>query len=78
MINFAASSFTIAGQELCTVFQLLRREADIFHIFAQNFAGSLFVLKFTPPHKCYTTTVLYVCFGSRVKQLSVLFAVHIF
>jgi hypothetical protein len=44
MINFAASSFTIAGQELCTVFQLLRREADIFHIFAQNFAGSLFGL----------------------------------
>ena len=36
------------------------------------------MLKFTPPHKCHTTTVLYVYFGSRVKQLSVLFAVHIF
>ena len=35
-------------------------------------------MKFTPPHKCHTTTVLYVYFGSRVKQLSVLFAVHIF
>ena len=35
------------------------------------------LLKFTPPHNCHTTTVLYVYFGSRVKQLSVLFAVHI-
>ena len=25
------------------------------------------LLKFTPPHKCHTTTVLYVYFGSSVK-----------
>jgi hypothetical protein len=32
-------------------------------------------LKFTPPHKCHTTTVLYVYFGSRVKQLCCLLCI---
>ena len=33
------------------------------------------LLKFTPPHKCHTTTVLYVYFGSRVKQLCCLLCI---
>jgi hypothetical protein len=33
------------------------------------------MLKFTPPHKCHTTTVLYVYFGSRVKQLCCLLCI---
>ena len=40
---------------------------------------NVYLLKFTPPHKCHTTTVLYVYFGSRLKgKIVVLFAVHIF